>query len=190
MAKQHGEFESVRAAILETAAKLFTSRGIHEASLADIAKDAKLSKGTIYYYYPSKDHLINDISDYHFGRITDMIFVWIETLARNTEPRDALSVIFEAFTEDESIYKLHMVLCLEAMQGNVSLQKKLAAKYREWTVMIEVGSLKLASPASERLRKLSQAFMAMIDGFILQSNLGIDGLTGDMLVGLILGELD
>lgn len=30
----------------------------------------------------------------------------------------------------------------------------------------------------------------MIDGFILQSNLGIDGLTGDMLVGLILGELD
>ena len=48
MAKQHGEFESVRAAILETAAKLFTSRGIHEASLADIAKDAKLSKGTIY----------------------------------------------------------------------------------------------------------------------------------------------
>lgn len=56
--------------------------------------------------------------------------------------------------------------------------------------MIEVGSLKLASPASERLRKLSQAFMAMIDGFILQSNLGIDGLTGDMLVGLILGELD
>ena len=119
-----------------------------------------------------------------------MIFVWIETLDRDTEPRDALSVIFEAFTEDESIYKLHMVLCLEAMQGNVSLQKKLAAKYREWTVMIEVGSLKLASPASERLRKLSQAFMAMIDGFILQSNLGIDGLTGDMLVGLILGELD
>ena len=109
MAKQHGEFESVRAAILETAAKLFTSRGIHEASLADIAKDAKLSKGTISYYYPSKDHLINDISDYHFGRITDMIFVWIETLDRDTGPRDALSVIFEAFTEDESIYKLHMV---------------------------------------------------------------------------------
>ncbi len=190
MAKQHGEFESVRAAILETAAKLFTSRGVHEASLADIAKDAKLSKGTLYYYYPSKDHLISDISDYHFGRITDMIFAWIETLDRDTEPKDALTVIFEAFTEDESIYKLHMALCLEAMLGNAALQKKLAAKYREWTVMMEVGSLKLASPASERLRKLSQAFMAMIDGFILQSNLGISGLSGEMLIGIILGELD
>ena len=53
MAKQHGEFESVRAAILETATRLFTEKGIHETSLADIAKEARLSKGTLYYYYPS-----------------------------------------------------------------------------------------------------------------------------------------
>lgn len=186
MAKQHGEFESVRAAILETATRLFTEKGIHETSLADIAKEARLSKGTLYYYYPSKEHLVNDISDYNLGRITDLLFNWIDTLNRDREAKEAIVMLIEMLTADESVTKLHLMLCADAMMGNSSLKKKMATKYREWTVMLEVGSLKMSAPMSERLRRMSQSLLALFDGFCLQMNIGVEGINKDALVELIL----
>ena len=49
MPRKHGDFPSVRDAILYTASSLFTQKGVHGTSLGDIAAEAKLSKGTLYY---------------------------------------------------------------------------------------------------------------------------------------------
>ena len=65
MRGKHDGYESVQAAILGTAAQLFTRAGIHGTSLNDIAQAAGLSKGTLYYYYPTKEALVNDIAHTH-----------------------------------------------------------------------------------------------------------------------------
>lgn len=174
MAKQHGEFESVKTAILSTAALLFTQRGIHSTSLADISAEAKLSKGTLYYYYQSKEQLISDVTDDHIGRITDAVLIWIDSLNRDCDPADAIRAFLDALRSAEGLLKLHIVLTGEAALGNTVLQKKFAAKYREWTVMLEVGTLKMKPPAAERLRTYSKAFVAMLDGFALHSQIGIE----------------
>ena len=62
----------------------------------------------------------------------------------------------------------------------------MATKYREWTVMLEVGSLKMSAPMSERLRRMSQSLLALFDGFCLQMNIGVEGINNDALVELIL----
>lgn len=43
--------------ILEAAFRVFGSRGLHQATLDDVAKDAGITKGTIYLYFPSKADL-------------------------------------------------------------------------------------------------------------------------------------
>ncbi len=56
--------ESNRALILQAAIRQFNAHGIQGASIAAIANDAGISKGTLYYYYQSKDSLTRDCFRY------------------------------------------------------------------------------------------------------------------------------
>ncbi|AKB82653.1 Transcriptional regulator, TetR family [Methanosarcina barkeri 3] len=50
-----------RAAILEAALKLFTERGFHGTSTAQISKEAGVATGTLFNYFPTKEDLINSL---------------------------------------------------------------------------------------------------------------------------------
>lgn len=50
-----------RTAILEAALKLFTERGFHGTSTAQISKDAGVATGTLFNYFPTKEYLINSL---------------------------------------------------------------------------------------------------------------------------------
>lgn len=56
--------EDKRQRILEAAISQFAARGFENASVADIASDAGVAKGTVYLYFPSKDALIDEVFDY------------------------------------------------------------------------------------------------------------------------------
>ncbi|MEA4813616.1 MAG: TetR/AcrR family transcriptional regulator [Oscillospiraceae bacterium] len=188
MAKKKGDFLSARASILDAASTLFSMGGIREASLADIAQQAKMSKGTLYYYYPTKDHLVEDIAEEHLSRITDMLFGWIDALGGETGAREALDTLFSFLMADEKSLRLHVVLQSEAALGNALIKKRLLAKYREWTLMLEVGALKLAQPASGRLRDISRIFFAAVDGLALHELIDGGADNRDAMVRLLLGE--
>ena len=187
MASKKGDFESTRSGILESAITLISECGIKSTSLADIAKHAKLSKGTLYYYYPTKEHLVGDIAEYHVSRITEILFSWIESLNHDDPSEAALMSLLDALLSEESLLRLHVVLTGEAALGNAQLQKKLAAKYREWAVMLEVGSLKMASPASELVRARSKMLLLMMDGYAVERLLELEGDARAEMAALILG---
>ena len=48
-----------KAAIASTAVRLFTERGIHGTPTSLIAREAGVSNGTLFYYFPTKEDLIN-----------------------------------------------------------------------------------------------------------------------------------
>jgi len=50
-----------RTAIMEAALKLFTERGFHGTSTAQISKDACVATGTLFNYFPTKEDLINNL---------------------------------------------------------------------------------------------------------------------------------
>lgn len=50
-----------RTAILEAALKLFTERGFHGTSTAQISKEAGVATGTLFNYFPTKEDLINSL---------------------------------------------------------------------------------------------------------------------------------
>lgn len=188
MAKKKGDFLSARASILEAASTLFSMGGVREASLADIAQQAKMSKGTLYYYYPTKDHLVEDIAEEHLSRITDTLFGWIDALGGETGAKEALDALLSLLMADEKSLRLHVVLQSEAALGNALIKKKLLSKYREWTLMLEVGALKLAQPASGRLRDISRIFFSVVDGLALHELIEGGANNRDAMVRLLLGE--
>ncbi len=167
MAKKNIEPENTREGIRQTASSLFMTGGVHATSLADIAKAAKLSKGTLYYHYPSKEYLVLDIAEEHFGRMTEIIFAWIDALTENRPAVDALSLLTESLLKDHDAMRLHFALLSEALREEGALRKRVAAKQREWAVMLEVGSLRMAEPGAQRFRAYGRAYLALLDGCAL-----------------------
>ena len=49
--------EERRQQILEAALKVFSQKGFHAANVSDVAAQAGVSQGTIYWYFDSKDDL-------------------------------------------------------------------------------------------------------------------------------------
>ncbi|MEV0676208.1 TetR family transcriptional regulator [Actinosynnema sp. NPDC050436] len=55
--------EQTRAAIVESAMRLFLANGYDRTTMRAIAADAEVSVGNAYYYFPSKEHLIQGFYD-------------------------------------------------------------------------------------------------------------------------------
>lgn len=65
MPKTEEQFEDIRQErkkqIIEAACELFAYEGYHTTSISQIAKKAKISKGLIYNYFESKEHILRQI---------------------------------------------------------------------------------------------------------------------------------
>lgn len=53
--------ELTRARLIRTALELFTTRGYHDTTTAQIAKKAGIAEGTIYRHFASKQQLVNEL---------------------------------------------------------------------------------------------------------------------------------
>src|SRR5215470_5815351 len=69
--------EQTRAVILETALEMFRERGYEETTMRAIAERADVSLGNAYYYFRSKEHLIqafyNRLQEQHLAASAEML---------------------------------------------------------------------------------------------------------------------
>ena len=72
-----GSNEDNRRKIIETAMAMISEKGVDKTSLAQISKASGLSKGTLYYYYASKNDLIFDMADLHMEQISTALLSMI-----------------------------------------------------------------------------------------------------------------
>ena len=52
-----------RSRILEAAVKVFATKGYHDTKVDDIVNEAQTSKGSFYFYFPSKQDIFIALSD-------------------------------------------------------------------------------------------------------------------------------
>ncbi len=69
--------EARRDELLDAAQRLFTRNGLAQTSVADIAAEAGVAKGSVYRYFDSKEALLSALKDRFFermmGRVTDVV---------------------------------------------------------------------------------------------------------------------
>jgi AcrR family transcriptional regulator len=62
--------------ILRQAAALFCAQGYHQASMRDIARTTGVSLAGLYYYFPSKEHLLYLIQSHALETLKDVSRPW------------------------------------------------------------------------------------------------------------------
>ncbi|MBI2942681.1 MAG: TetR/AcrR family transcriptional regulator [Candidatus Wallbacteria bacterium] len=88
--------EARRADILKAAARAFRRHGYHEASLDQIAEELMLSKGSVYYYFESKEAILFALHDHSLDAaqaLLDRVRASVES------PSAQLSAIIEGHLE-------------------------------------------------------------------------------------------
>jgi len=68
-ARQSGKLEAIR----EAAIRVFDAKGYHDATVSEIAAEANVGKGTVYFYYASKEDVLLAILEYHFDQMISLI---------------------------------------------------------------------------------------------------------------------
>ena len=162
-----------REKIIQAAAKLIIEKGVANTSLADIADEVGISKGTLYYYYASKGELIFDISVRHMEHITNSIIAWIEGRGREESAERVLQMVVETVLKSETRGYIHFYLIQEALSGNhESLRVRFTQEYDRWLDLIEQG-LRLILPENSDYKTMSRILLSSIDGLLLQNLLGV-----------------
>lgn len=159
-----------RTRILEVAEKLFAQKGVQKTSLSDIAGEAGISKGTLYYYYRSKDGLIYDLVDSTFDKITGRLLQQMESLGPRPQPRVLLEMTLAAIIREEELNRNTFYLMQEAFLGNEEVRRRFRQKYQEWRNLIGELLVKLVGfdPDDTSRLTLATIILAVIDGLSWQ----------------------
>ena len=154
--------------ILLTSIDLMTKNGINNTSLADIAREVNISKGTLYYHYSSKDDIIFDIADNHLNIISEALLDCLKKINFNFSTEEFVLVVLKNISNIESTGRIHMYLICEAIMGNNALRERIGLKYVEWRTTLEDQLNQIVTDKSQA-KGASFLLMSVVDGLVIQA---------------------
>ena len=158
--------------IIQAAQRLIAQRGVEKTSMRDIAEEAGITTGAIYYYYKSKEDLLYEVMDYAMA-ITSNI---MEQRKGNPPPDQLLDEIARRMNrriQGGANSRLRFYLAYQAALGDETLRQNFAKDYaaqaeRTATLFDYVFGL---DPHPED-KDLAVLMIAALDGLNLQEFIG------------------
>ena len=166
--KDTKQSHSMKEKILLASINLMKKNGINNTSLADIAREVNISKGTLYYHYSSKDDIIFDIADNHLNIISKALLNCIEKANYNFTTEEFVIFILKNISNIEGTGRIHMYLLCEAIIGNEALRKRISLKYIEWRNALENQINELIICDKSNARAASFLLVSIVDGLVVQ----------------------
>lgn len=160
--------------ILDIAEKIFAEKGFKESTLADIAKKAKISKGTLYYYYAAKKDIISDVADRHLGKISESIKGFTVSLNKNNFKR-VLKKLLNRILNGDEFTSIHLSLLNEAATDTI-LDEKIRKKYSEWFNKLELALKKAYSDGNKKCGGAAALILSLISSAAPQMKIDVEDI--------------
>lgn len=163
--------DNVKALILDATERLMESKKLSQVSLAEIADEAGVSKGTLYYHYKGKNEILFDLTDrYLDGEWNDLV-AWSENPEKDTSLHRLVKYVLE---RDVAAVSMRLHFFYDAMLGDEALRERLLGRYREFAALI-------AHKIAQRTDKVSEDYLAWLilllsDGLFIHKTLHNDAL--------------
>jgi AcrR family transcriptional regulator len=126
-----------RTRLIQAAAKMAYLRGFRQTTLADIAKDAKLPLGNVYYYFKTKDEIGHGIIEQRLEQLRASCQSWDEA----GSPKDRLCACIDTVLGNRDVLAQGGcpigTLCTELNKGSGRLAKKSSLLFVEHLKWIE-----------------------------------------------------
>lgn len=114
---------TTRARILDAAARLFATKGFHLTSIDEIAQEAGVAKGSVYYHFPGKDQLLVSVIQEGVRLIQETVEERQEGV---TDPLERLLIVldttFDVIMEYQEIARFALLGGCEGVARDVKTQ--------------------------------------------------------------------
>lgn len=167
MAAPHND--NIKEKVLKAATELLQEKAFNEVSLMEIARTAGVTKGSVYYYYKTKDDLLYDIADGYLQEMYDRLLEWVEDEKKDTSLPRLLNYVL-SFGVEDSAKNLRLHLTVDAISGQEQIREKLIARYRNFRKIIGEKIAERKPDADEEY--MGWLVLTVIDGLMIQSLLG------------------
>lgn len=159
--------------ILSAALRMFARRGLKDATVDEIAEAAELGKGTLYYYFPSKEALLEAL----VVATADQYFKGL--LAKVKPNSDLLTIcqrivdnLLDNYRENPNLFRvLYWVLAETELKLNRA-KKAFVAKHLSWLEELEVSVSKLLKARSIPVRPFIDFIGTHTHGIVLTAVAG------------------
>jgi len=116
--------------IIEAAQRLIAQQGVEKTSMRNIAEEAGLTTGAIYYYYKSKEELLYDVMDYATAITTRIMQIRQEPTAQPDAVLDEIArAVCQRLTDNSGHWRLRFYLAYQAALGDEALRAKFAGDH-------------------------------------------------------------
>jgi TetR/AcrR family transcriptional repressor of nem operon len=163
-----------RQRILDAAMYLFWERGYSATGMADVLKRARARSGSFYYFFESKEAVLEAVLD---GYLESLEKVIVEpAFARHRDPIDRIFAILSGYRQRVVGTEFHygcplgrLALEIDPMQRRA--REKLAANFNAWCGAIERCLADAADrlPAGLNRREAARFVLTVMEGAVMQS---------------------
>ncbi len=190
------EKQGRRTDILAAAKKVFARKGYHATTIADIAKAAKLSYGSIYWYFDSKEALFHALVESEGQALRDHVTeAMLVTRGSPDAPfRAAVRITFEFFESDRALVKLlfrdsyalgdrfeqHLFGIFEAFIGDI---EAIVADAQDRGLIVEAPPRMVACSVAALVGQIAHRRLVTDDG--LSAEVAADFVVSLLLNGLL-----
>lgn len=157
-----------RQRIIASAQQCFSDQSVEKTTLLEVARRAGISKGTLYYYYPTKNDLLFDIAAIHMDRMTEQVFGLMKPGGEPPSWQEIFTLLFEGLLGSTTRSRLHLYLINESLKGNTALKERLNITYTRWFELVARGFSSMTH-GGKTPEGLSRLFVALMDGLVIQS---------------------
>jgi AcrR family transcriptional regulator len=180
-----------KAKILIAVEKLIANKGINSISLRDIAAETKLSPGTLYYHYTTKDDIVFDIIAKHIDELKNEYVAWLSRHQTDLTPERFLEVIFFKGVKLFNRARLHIFIINQCMVDNVTLTNRFKDKYSQWRSELKKGVINVF-PHVKNPESFASLLLTIIDGLVIQEVLGLPEIDQHELINFVknMGDSD
>jgi AcrR family transcriptional regulator len=161
--------------IIDSACQLIKKRKLEDISLKNIADEAKISKGTLYYYYTSKDLIILDIVSKYLKDLEDAFISWVENREKVTTLERLINYVLSYGSKDYDRAILHFYLLNQAINsGDTIIKDKFKETYNKWKELLKINISERVKVEGIDSETLATILLTIIDGIIIQNFIGTD----------------
>ena len=163
--------DNVKELILDTAEKLLTASALADISLAEIARTAGISKGTLYYHYKNKDEILLDLTDRYLSRQWQDLIDWTGDATKDTSINRLVKYVLE---RDGPTAGQRLHFFYDAMLGNEQIRQRLLDWYTRFSSLIaeKVGERTDVIPSGY----LTWLLLLLSDGLFIHKTIGNTGI--------------
>lgn len=152
--------------ILKVTAELLKEKSFSDISLAEIAEKSGISKGSVYYYYKTKDEILCDVADEYFQQVYEEFIEWVDNKEKDTSlPRLLNFLLIKGVTDSAESLRLH--LTMDAVAGNERIREKLLHRYNMFRILI--GEKISERKGDKEAEYYGWLVLTLIDGLMIQS---------------------